>query len=370
MIIGVPKEIKNNENRVALTPDGVRSFVATGHETRIEKNAGISSGFSDQDYQEAGAIIYEKAKNVWAADMVMKVKEPLAEEFKFLRADLILYTYLHLAPAITLTNQLIETGTTAIAYETIQLPDNTLPLLVPMSEIAGRMSVQIGAEFLEKNHGGKGILLGGIPGVMRGEVVIIGAGNVGTNAAKIAAGLGANVTILDVNLQRLSQIDDQFGNDVQTLVSNATNIALAVEKADLVIGTVLIPGAKPPTLVTETMIKSMEAGSVIIDVAIDQGGIFETIDRITTHDDPVYLKHGVLHYAVANMPGSVPRTATIALTNATLPYALFIANNGVEKALNENQALQKGVNIYQGKLTNRAVAHSQGIDYTELLTLI
>lgn len=370
MIIGIPKEVKNNENRVGMTPNGVASFVANGHEVRVEANAGTGSGFSDYDYEQAGAAICASATAVWASEMVIKVKEPLVEEYHHLRDGLILYTYLHLAPAKELTEQLLKSGTTGVAYETIQLADRSLPLLVPMSEIAGRMSVQVGAEFLEKTKGGKGILLSGIPGVKRGNVVIIGGGNVGANAAKIACGFGASVTILDVNQQRLAELDSQFGNQIQTLVSNPHTIAEAVKSADLVIGTVLIPGAKAPTLVTEEMIMAMEEGSVIVDVAIDQGGIFETIDKITTHDDPIYIKHGVLHYAVANMPGAVAKTATIGLTNATLPYALMIANMGLEKALNQNKALQKGVNTYQKQLTNKAVAHSQDVDYTELLTLI
>lgn len=370
MIIGIPREVKNNENRVGMTPNGVASFVANGHEVRVEANAGVGSGFSDYDYEQAGASICGSALAVWASEMVIKVKEPLAEEYHHLRDGLILYTYLHLAPAKELTQQLLNSGTTGVAYETIQLPDRSLPLLVPMSEIAGRMSVQVGAEFLEKTKGGKGILLSGIPGVKRGNVVIIGGGNVGANAAKIACGFGASVTILDVNQQRLAELDIQFGNQIQTLVSNPHTIAEAVKTADLVIGTVLIPGAKAPTLVTEEMIMAMEEGSVIVDVAIDQGGIFETIDKITTHDHPVYVKHGVLHYAVANMPGAVAKTATIGLTNATLPYAMLIANNGLEKALAQNEALQKGVNTYQKHLTNKAVAHSQDVDYTELLALI
>lgn len=370
MIIGIPREVKNNENRVGMTPNGIASFVAAGHEVRVEANAGTGSGFSDVDYEQAGASICATATAVWESEMVIKVKEPLAEEYPYLREDLILYTYLHLAPAKELTEQLLNSGTTGIAYETIQLRDRSLPLLVPMSEIAGRMSVQVGAEFLEKTKGGKGILLSGIPGVKRGNVVIIGGGNVGANAAQIACGFGANVTILDVNQPRLAELDRLFGNQVQTLVSNPHTIAEAVKSADLVIGTVLIPGAKAPTLVTEEMIMAMEEGSVIVDVAIDQGGIFETIDKITTHDNPVYIKHGVLHYAVANMPGAVAKTATIGLTNATLPYALLIANQGLVKALNQNEALQKGVNTYQKHLTNKAVAHSQEADYTELLSLI
>ena len=370
MKIGIPREIKNNENRVGLTPNGAASLVAAGHNVLVETTAGLGSGFTDEAYQAAGATIIHAAAEVWAATLVIKVKEPLPAEYHYLREDLILFTYLHLAPAIDLTGQLIAAGTTAIAYETIQLPDRSLPLLTPMSEIAGRMAVQIGAQYLEKIYGGKGILLAGIPGVKRGHVVIIGGGNVGTNAAKIAVGLGANVTILDVNQQRLAQLDDLFGNGVQTLVSNAHNIAASVATADVVIGTVLIPGAKPPTLVTADMIQQMEAGSVIIDVAIDQGGIFETIDRTTSHDEPVYLKYGILHYAVANMPGAVPNTATIALTNATLPYIHQIADLGLTTALRQNSALQSGVNVYQTRLTNQAVAASQGLPFTTLNELI
>jgi len=328
MIIGIPKEIKNNESRVGITPTGVQLFVTQGHQVHIETNAGLTAGFTNEAYKEMGATIVNTPQEAWAADMVIKVKEPLPSEYVYLREDLILYTYLHLAPAKELTDALLLHKTTSIAYETVQLSDNSLPLLTPMSEIAGRMSVQIGAEFLEKPKGGKGILLSGIPGVHRGNIVIIGGGNVGTNAAKIAIGMGANVTILDISPRRLGQLDDLFGHNIQTLLSNPINIARAVKEADLVIGTVLIPGAKTPTLVTKEMVQSMEAGSVIIDVAIDQGGCIETIDHITTHDEPVYERYGVLHYAVANMPGAVAKTSTVALTNVTLPYALEIANKG------------------------------------------
>ena len=370
MIIGIPKEVKNNENRVGLTPNGAASLIAGGHQIYLETLAGFGSGFSDADYEAVGASIKTEPSEVWAADLVVKVKEPLPAEYHFLRKDLILFTYLHLAPAYELTKTLLDSGTTGIAYETIQLEDHSLPLLTPMSEIAGRMSVQIGAEFLEKVKGGKGILLAGIPGVKRGNVVIIGGGNVGTNAAKIAVGIGANVTILDVSQKRLAQLDDLFGNSVQTLVSNSFNIAEAVKDADVVIGTVLIPGAKPPTLVTADMVKTMEAGSVIIDVAIDQGGIFETIDHTTSHDDPIYIKHGVLHYAVPNMPGAVAKTSTIALTNATLPYINLIAKLGLTAALTQSIPLQKGLNTYKSHLTNAAVAESQGLDYVHINNLI
>lgn len=370
MIIGIPKEIKNNENRVGITPTGVQLFVTQGHQVQIETNAGLTAGFTDEAYEEMGATIVNAPQEAWAADMVIKVKEPLPSEYVYLREDLILYTYLHLAPAKELTDALLLHKTTSIAYETVQLSDNSLPLLTPMSEIAGRMSVQIGAEFLEKPKGGKGILLSGIPGVHRGNIVIIGGGNVGTNAAKIAIGMGANVTILDISPRRLGQLDDLFGHNIQTLLSNPINIARAVKEADLVIGTVLIPGAKTPTLVTKEMVQSMEAGSVIIDVAIDQGGCIETIDHITTHDEPVYERYGVLHYAVANMPGAVAKTSTVALTNVTLPYALEIANKGLPQVALENEALAKGLNTYQGHLVNSSVAHSQNRELTDFQTLV
>ncbi|WJQ00341.1 alanine dehydrogenase [Geobacillus stearothermophilus] len=363
MIIGVPKEIKNNENRVAITPAGVLSFVQAGHTVLIEKEAGVGSGFSDNDYARAGAQIIERAEDVWAqADMVMKVKEPLPSEYGYFRPGLILFTYLHLAADPELTRALKESGVIAIAYETVQV-GRTLPLLTPMSEVAGRMAAQIGAQFLEKPYGGKGILLGGVPGVARGKVVIIGGGVVGTNAAKVAVGLGADVTIIDLNADRLRELDDIFGNQITTLMSNPMNIAEAVAEADLVIGAVLIPGARAPKLVTEDMVKAMKPGSVIVDVAIDQGGIVETSDHVTTHDDPTYVKHGVVHYAVANMPGAVPRTSTIALTNVTIPYALQIANKGVMQAITDNPALELGVNVANGEITYEAVARDLGYRY-------
>ncbi|MGZ0087422.1 alanine dehydrogenase [Caldibacillus thermoamylovorans] len=363
MIIGVPKEIKNNENRVAITPAGVLSFVQAGHTVLIEKEAGIGSGFSDSDYAQAGAQIIERAEDVWAqADMVMKVKEPLPSEYGYFRPGLILFTYLHLAADPELTRALKESGVIAIAYETVQV-GRTLPLLTPMSEVAGRMAAQIGAQFLEKPYGGKGILLGGVPGVARGKVTIIGGGVVGTNAAKVAVGLGADVTIIDLNADRLRELDDIFGNQITTLMSNPMNIAEAVAEADLVIGAVLIPGARAPKLVTEDMVKAMKPGSVIVDVAIDQGGIVETSDHVTTHDDPTYVKHGVVHYAVANMPGAVPRTSTIALTNVTMPYALQIANKGVAQAIADNPALELGVNVANGEITYEAVARDLGYRY-------
>ncbi|RXI98365.1 alanine dehydrogenase [Anaerobacillus alkaliphilus] len=363
MIIGVPKEIKNNENRVAITPAGVISFVNSGHEVMIETNAGVGSGFTNENYIEAGATILESAADVWnKADMVMKVKEPLSSEYEYFRDGLVLFTYLHLAAEPELAKALTSKGVIAIAYETVET-NRTLPLLTPMSEVAGRMAAQIGAQFLEKPKGGKGILLAGVPGVKRAKVTVIGGGVVGTNAAKIAIGLGADVTIMDLSPERLRYLDDIFGSSVNTLMSNPLNIADAVRESDLVIGAVLIPGAKAPKLVTEDMIKTMSAGSVVVDVAIDQGGIFETVDRITTHSEPTYEKHGVVHYAVANMPGAVPRTSTIALTNVTIPYALQIANKGVFTAVTENKALELGVNVANGAVTYEAVAKDLGYDY-------
>jgi alanine dehydrogenase len=362
MYIGIPKEIKNNENRVAITPAGVIALTKAGHHVTVETEAGIGSGFEDIDYREAGATIATDAASVWNQEMVMKVKEPLSSEYAYFRDGLILFTYLHLAAEPELTKALKDSGVTAIAYETV-VDRGTLPLLTPMSEVAGRMASQIGAQILEKPKGGKGILLGGVPGVKRGKVTIIGGGVVGTNAAKIAMGLGADVTILDLSAERLRQLDDIFGNSINTLMSNPLNIAQAVKEADLVVGAVLIPGAKAPKLVTEEMVKSMTPGSVLVDVAIDQGGIIETVDHITTHDNPTYEKHGVVHYAVANMPGAVPRTSTIALTNVTIPYALQIANKGVTAAIQTNPALEKGLNVANGAITYEAVARDLGYNY-------
>ncbi len=365
MRIGVPKEIKNNENRIAMTPAGVVNLVQSGHTVSIETGAGLGSGFTDDDFQNAGAQIVAAPDEAWSADMVMKVKEPLKEEFGYFREGLILFTYLHLAPEPELTAALQEAKVVGIAYETIQLPNGSLPLLTPMSEVAGRMAPQIGAQFLEKVYGGKGILLSGVPGVQRGRVTIIGGGVAGTNAAKMAVGLGSEVTVIDLNPERLRQLDDIFGQDITTLMSNPYNIAEAVRASDLVIGAVLIPGARAPRLVTEEMIKTMKPGSVVVDIAIDQGGIFETTDRITTHDRPTYEKHGVVHYAVANMPGAVPRTSTLALTNVTVPYAVQIANKGYKLACLENPAILKGVNTLNGHVTYKAVAEAQGLDYVE-----
>lgn len=366
MRVGCPKEIKNQERRVGLTPAGVDALVRAGHTVYMEKNAGLASGFPDEEYVAYGAEILETAKEVYdIADMVVKVKEPLEQEFDLLREGQILFTYLHLAPDPVQTQALLKKKVKAVAYETVQLADRSLPLLMPMSEVAGRLSIQIGAHLLEAGCGGRGILLGGVTGVERANVVIVGGGNVGTNAAKMVVGLGANVTILDVSTKRLAYLDDIFNGRVQTLLSNSYNIARAVKDADLVIGCVLIPGAKTPKLVTEEMVKTMRPGSVLIDVAIDQGGSIESIDRVTTHDEPYFIKHGVLHYSVANMPGAVPHTSTLALTGATLPYAVEIANKGVEKACKENPALMKGLNTYNGFMTCQAVAEAQDLLYTD-----
>ena len=370
MQIGVPKEIKNNENRIAITPSGVVQLTKSGHEVFIEQGAGIGSGFTDKEFIGAGARMVTTAAEAWQKEMVRKVKEPIYPEYGYFREGLILFTYLHLAPEPELTEALLTKKVVGIAYETVRTANGALPLLTPMSEVAGRMASQIGAQFLEKVHGGKGILLGGVPGVRCGKVTIIGGGIAGANAAKIALGLGAHVTILDISLDRLRELDDLFDGKVATLTSTPYNIANEVKESDLVIGAVLIPGAKAPKLVTEAMIASMEPGSVVVDIAIDQGGIFETTDRITTHDDPVYVKHGVVHYAVANMPGAVPRTSTIALTNATIPYALQIANKGYRKACLDNDELLKGLNTLEGFITYEAVANAQGLAYTNAKDLL
>ena len=371
MRIGCPKEIKDQERRVGLTPAGVYALVHAGHTVYIEKNAGLASGFADEEYVREGAKILDTPQEVYASsDMIIKVKEPLQPEYGLLREGQILFTYLHLAPDPEQTQALLERKVTAIAYETVQTPDNALPLLAPMSEVAGRLAIQIGAHLLEANCGGRGILLGGVSGVERANVVIVGGGNVGTNAAKIASGMGANVTVLDISSKRLAYLDDIFGSRIQTLLSNPYNIAQAVKNADLVVGCVLVPGARTPKLVSEEMVKAMRPGSVLIDVAIDQGGSIASIDRITTHSDPYFVKHGVLHYSVANMPGAVPRTSTMALTGATLPYALKIANMGAEAACKADSALMKGLNTYQGKLTFKAVADAQGLTYTDPATLL
>ena len=366
MIIGIPKEIKNNENRVALPPPGVFDLTNRGHQVLVEKDAGKGSAITDEEYVAAGATIIDSAADVWAAEMVMKVKEPLPEEYQYFRKGLLLFTYLHLAANKPLTEALVNSGVNAIAYENVQPADNTLPLLAPMSEIAGRMAAQIGANYLERVNGGKGILLSGVPGVRRGNVVVIGGGVVGLNAAKLALGLGANVTLLDVSVPRLKELDIIFGNSVQTMMSNSYNIQECLKTADLVIGAVLIPGHKAPTLVTKEMVAQMPDHGVIVDVAIDQGGIFETEDRVTTHDDPTYVTEGVVHYAVANMPGAVPQTATYALSNSTMAYANLLANNPLEEILKNNLALRQGVNTYNGKLTIEPVAKDLNMEYTSI----
>ncbi len=364
MIIGVPKEIKNNENRVALTPAGVSALVKAGHSVFVEVEAGIGSGITNEEYTKAGAVILDTNVEVFAkADIIVKVKEPLKEEYDLFKEGQTLYTYLHLAANLELTEALMERKVTGIAYETVQLEDRSLPLLHPMSEVAGRMSTQVGASLLQKYNGGMGVLLGGVPGVPPANVVVVGGGVVGINAAKMAVGLGARVTILDISAKRLGYLDDIFQGRVETLYSNEFNIAHSTRKADLLIGAVLIPGAKAPHLVTEAMVKQMKPGAVLVDVAIDQGGSIETIDRVTTHDNPCYEKHGVIHYSVANMPGAVPRTSTYALTGVTLKYLLDIANKGPVAAMKEDKALRLGLNTYKGFCTYKPVAMDLGVAY-------
>lgn len=365
MIIGVPKEIKDNENRVALTPAGAYDLVQDGYQVVVETNAGIGSGFSDVDYLAAGAQIASDGEEVYAgSDMIVKVKEPLPSEYEYFQNGQILFTYLHLAGVDpNLTQALLSKEVVAIAYETIELNDSSLPLLTPMSEIAGRMSIQVGAQYLEKPYAGKGVLLGGVPGVEPAHVVIIGGGVVGTNAAKIAIGMGARVTVIDKSAARLRYLDDIFAGRINTVMSNSYNINKQVKQADLLVGGVLIPGARAPRLVTEEMVKDMTPGSVIVDVAIDQGGCIETIDRVTTHSNPTYDKYGVVHYSVANMPGAVPRTSTLALTNTTFPYIMQLAQLGWEDAVLQNKALAKGLNTAYGRVTYKAVADYFKMEY-------
>ncbi len=370
MKIGLPKEIKDNEYRVGLTPAGVQALSDAGHELFVQKTAGEGSGFSDEQYVNAGAKMLDTADDVWkTGDMIVKVKEPVAPEYPRMRENQLLFTYLHLAPELELTKQLLDRKVTGVAYETITDKKGTLPLLTPMSEVAGRMAVQVGATYLEKMNGGRGILLGGVPGVPAANVVIIGGGVVGTEAAKMAVGFGAHVTIIDINLDRLRQLDDIFLSKVQTLASSRYAIQEAISHADLVIGGVLVVGAAAPKLVTREMLKVIPKGAVLVDVAVDQGGCFETT-HATTHSNPTFYEEGVLHYCVANMPGAVPRTSTFALTNATLPYALALANKGFEKAIQDDKGLAEGVNTYAGKLTYQAVADSQNLEYTPLDSLI
>jgi alanine dehydrogenase len=363
MNIGLPKEIKNNEYRVGLTPAGVNALVQAGHTVYVQKTAGEGSGFSDEQYSDAGGTLLGTADEVWAhGDMIIKVKEPIAIEYPRMREHQVLFTYLHLAAEPELTQAMLARKVTGIAYETITDTMGRLPLLIPMSEVAGRMSIQIGATYLEKMNGGKGILLGGIPGVPAANVVIIGGGIVGTEAAKMAVGLGAKVTIIDSNLTRLRQLDDIFLSKVQTLASSPYQIQDAISRADLVIGSVLIPGAAAPKLVTRAMLKDIPKGSVLVDVAVDQGGCFETT-RATTHSEPTFYEEGVLHYCVANMPGAVPRTSTLGLTNATLPYALALANKGFKQAMRDDAGLRKGMNTFNGTCTYAAVTTAQGLEY-------
>jgi alanine dehydrogenase len=359
MIIGVPKEVKDHESRVGVTPAGVHALVATGHTVLVEHNAGELSALTDDEYQAAGAEIVGSAHDVWRlADLVVKVKEPIEKEYRHFREGLALFTFLHLAPLPPLTDALLAKKVTGIAYETVRDAAGTLPLLTPMSEVAGRMSVQVGATYLEKERGGRGVLLGGVPGVPPGNVVILGGGIVGTNAAKIALGMGAHVTLLDLNLNRLRELDDIFAGRLTTIASNSYNIARAVRHADLVIGGVLIPGAAAPKLVTKAMVSTMKHGSVIVDVAIDQGGCIETA-RPTTHSDPSYVVDGVVHYCVTNMPAAVPNTSTQALTNATFPYLMKLAKLGISAAIQQDAALAAGVNTFNGILTCKPVAESQ-----------
>lgn len=370
MKIGCVKEIKNNEFRVGLTPDNVKAYVAAGHHVYMEKGAGTSSGFTDSEYVEAGASLLDNAEDIWKnVDMMIKVKEPLPEEYPFFKEGLILYTYLHLAADQEQTDALLKGKVNAVAYETLQEKDNSLPLLAPMSQIAGRLSIQEGAKYLEKKYGGEGILLAGVPGTPKANVVILGGGTVGMNACKIAVGMGANVTILDINLKRLEELDNRFGSQIQTLVSSDSNVERSVKDADLVIGSVLIPGASTPKLFKKKYLKEMKDGAVFVDVAIDQGGCGES-SHVTTHDDPVYTLDGVVHYCVGNMPGAVPRTSTIALTNATVRYGLQIAEAGLEEACRKSHVIATGVNTYEGRLTNENVAAAHGYEYTDLKELI
>ena len=370
MIIGVPKEIKDNEARVGVTPAGAKALTEAGHKVLVETQAGALSGFPDEDYQDAGAEMVGEAGQVWGkSEMVVKVKEPIEREYVFFREGLVLFTYLHLAPLPALTDKLLETKIIGIAYETVRDCQGTLPLLTPMSEVAGRMSVQVGATYLEKEHGGRGILLGGVPGVPPAHVTILGGGVVGTNAAKIALGFGAKVTLVDVNLNRLRELDDIFNGRLYTLASNSYNVAHATKEADLVIGGVLIPGATAPRIVTRAMVADMKKGAVIVDVAIDQGGCVETA-RPTSHSNPSYVVDGVVHYCVTNMPGAVPHTSTLALTNSTFPYLLRIANLGAREALKQDAGLAEGLNTWMGTLTYRGVAESQQRAWTAAASLI
>ncbi len=363
MIIGLPKEIKDNENRVGMTPGAVKALTRRGHKVLVQSSAGEGSSLPDEEYLAAGATLVPHASDAWNAQMVVKVKEPIASEYQYLRQDLILFTYLHLAADRHLTDALLESGTTGIAYETVETDDRKLPLLMPMSEVAGRMATQVGATYLQRTYGGRGVLMGGVPGVAPANVAILGGGTVGANAARVAVGLGAQVTVLDISHDRLKYMDDIYRGQLQTRVSDEYNIEDVVYEADLVIGAVLIPGGRAPWLITREMLPQMRRGSVIVDVAVDQGGCVETT-RATTHSNPTYEIDGVLHYCVANMPGAVPRTSTFALNNQTTVYTLRLANEGLD-ALRKNPALLKGLNTHHGKLTYAAVAETFGLEYSQ-----
>jgi alanine dehydrogenase len=370
VIVGVPREIKDRENRVSVTPAAAREYVAHGHTVLVERGAGNGSGFADSEYEPAGAELVASHEEVFArADMIVKVKEPVVAEYSLLREGQVLFTYLHLAADEPLTRTLIERRVQAVAYETVQLANGSLPLLQPMSEVAGRMSVQVGAHYLEQTYGGRGTLLGGVPGVPGAEVVIVGGGIVGTNAAQIALGMGANVTIMDLNIDRLRYLDQMLHGRIHTLASNAHNVAEAVRRADLVIGSVLIPGARAPKLVTRDMVDTMNHGAVMVDVAIDQGGCFET-STPTSHSDPTFNVNGVIHYCVTNMPGAVPRTSTLALSNVTLPYGLALADRGLAAAVQRDPALAKGVNVFDGELTYAGVAEAFGLPHVSLESIL
>ena len=370
MIIGIPKEIKNNENRVALTPAGVLALKKSGHTVYVQSTAGLGSGFADADYEQAGAEILPTIEAVYAiAEMICKVKEPIASEYPLIKENQLLFTYFHFASSEPLTKAMIERKSVCLAYETVEKVDRSLPLLVPMSEVAGRMSIQEGAKYLEKPMGGRGVLLGGVAGVKPGNVLVLGGGVVGTQAAKMAAGLGANVTIMDVSLARLRYLDDVMPANVTTLMSNEYNILEAIKTADLIIGAVLIPGAKAPHLITREMLKEMREGTVLVDVAVDQGGCIETC-KPTTHEAPTFVIDGIVHYCVANMPGAVPYTSTLALTNATLPYCLALANKGWKKACQENEELKKGLNVVHGKVVYQGVSDAWDLPLSSLEDLL
>lgn len=366
MIIGVPKEIKNNENRVGLTPAGVSAMVKAGHQLFVQATAGNGSGFSDEEYVSAGATMLPTIEDVYAkAEMIIKVKEPIEQEYPLIKEGQLLFTYFHFASHEPLTNAMIKSKAVCVAYETVEKSDRSLPLLTPMSEVAGRMSIQEGAKYLEKPMGGRGILLGGVPGVRPASVLVLGGGIVGTQAAKMAAGLGADVTLMDISLPRLRQLDDLLPANVKTVYSNEYNVREAIKTSDLIVGAVLIPGAKAPSLITKDMLSTMRPGTVMVDVAIDQGGCFET-SKATTHQDPIYVVDGVIHYCVANMPGAVPYTSTLALTNATLPYALQLANKGWKKACAESKELELGLNVVNGKVVYKGVAEAFNLPYVDV----